>query len=512
MKKLLSLLLCLALLLTSAGFTLAEEGEAVDVVVFNNGGGVTNGVASDPAVLKELQDWFVEQIGVRIEVIVPPADEAKTKLNLLLNSGEQLDAFWGSWLEYSALGMIRPITEFYSAEAFPGIEKEFGFAFAQMTDKDGEFWGIPRSFSTNGYPYLYRADWAEAVGITEKPRTMEELNTLLYAVQKADPAGGGQTIPLVATNIANILQCMLGLYTDEGYSYWLDEDGKVKLYITQEGTRDAVAQIAQWYADGILYKDFNTLDTAALRELATTGRAFSSLQWYSAISMAWQNMYLADPATPVQGEYSFLTNGDGQTGSNTSNGGTNGLIFSANASDAAVDALLRLLDFELTDTEARFNATYGLGAWEYVPGSTETATPKEGATNTGTTSYNTEYRISIGQLRISEFHELLGANDDRYVASNGEQAGYFFYFLYMDHHYDVDNRKPFQYDYIFDTAKISEDVIAYTDVNTKIDEELYKFVTGARPMAEWDAFISELYAMGMGEVEDALTEQYEEQK
>lgn len=134
----------------------------------------------------------------------------------MLTSGDQIDAFWGDWMEYSSLGMIQPITSIYSAEKYPGIEKEFGFALDQMTDADGELWGLPRSFAVSPYPYLYRSDWAEAAGITEKPVTMEDLNTLLYAIKEADPAGNGQTIPLVATDIPNILQCILGCYTEEG--------------------------------------------------------------------------------------------------------------------------------------------------------------------------------------------------------------------------------------------------------------------------------------------------------
>lgn len=509
MKRLLCTLIALILMLSMASFAVAED-EVVDIWVFNNGGGVTNGVASDPEILKTLQDWFVEKIGVRINVIVPPAEEVKTKLNLLLTSGDQIDAFWGNWQEYSALGMIQPITDLYSAEKYPGIAQEFGFALDQMTDGDGELWGLPRTFGTAPYPYLYRSDWAEAVGITEKPVTMDDLNALLYAVKEADPAGNGQTIPLVATDIANMLQCILGLYTEEGYAEWLDEEsGKVKMWISQPGVEDAVAQIAQWYADGILYKDFATLDTSSLRELATTGRAFSSLQWYSAISMAWQNMYLADKSTPAQGEFSFLATEDGKTGSNFVPGSTSGLVFSANASTEAIEAILKVVDFQLSDPEARFNATYGVDAWEYGEGSTQVAVAKE-QVNTGSAGYNTEYRLSIGQLRISEFKELLSLNDDRYVASNGEQAGYFFYYLYMDHLYDVDAYRPELFDYTFDTAKISEDVIAYTDVNTMIEEELYKFVSGARAIDEWDGFIEQLYSIGMGEVEDALTEQYNE--
>lgn len=70
MKRLLSILTALILMLSMVNVAVADEA-VVDIWVFNNGGGVTNGVASAPEVLKTLQDWFVEKTGVRINVIVP---------------------------------------------------------------------------------------------------------------------------------------------------------------------------------------------------------------------------------------------------------------------------------------------------------------------------------------------------------------------------------------------------------------------------------------------------------
>ena len=122
MRKLTCMILTLVMALSLTSFVFADE--VIDVYVYNNSGGVTGGVSSNAEVLKELQNWFVEKTNVRLNVIVPPAEEADTKLNLMLTSGDQIDAFWGDWIQYSSLDMIQPITDIYSAEKYPGIAKE----------------------------------------------------------------------------------------------------------------------------------------------------------------------------------------------------------------------------------------------------------------------------------------------------------------------------------------------------------------------------------------------------
>lgn len=511
MNHILTWVLVVAMLLAlgQAPIALADD-EVVEVVFFVNNGGVTDSITSDPKVLEDLQQWFIDQIGVKITAIVPPAEEAETKLNLLLVSGAQIDGFWGDWMQYSQLEMIQPITDFYSAEQYPGIDLEFGFAMDQMTDTDGNVWGIPRSFSRAGYPLIWRKDYAEASGYEGIPETLDDLNELLYALQAADPAGNGQTIPLITTGIGSLTSSIAGLFTREGETLWYDETAeKVKLPVVQDGYRDFVAQVQQWYTDGILYSEFFNTNVATLRELTTSGRAASALAWYSSMGIALQNMWLADPDTPAVGaRTNFLRDENGRTGQRLLKGSTSGLIFSASSTPEAIEGCLKIVDFQLSNMEARFNATYALDAWEYLEGSTQAAQAKENATNVGTTSYSGEYRVSIGVLRVQEFLELLGQSDARYLESNGETAGYFFYQHYAQHHYDVAVTKPWEYDYYFDTTRISEEVMAYTDVNTKISEELIKFVIGNRPLDQWDAFIQELYDMGMAQVEDAYTAQY----
>ena len=106
-----------------------------------------------------------------------------------------------------------------------------------------------------------------------KTVTMEDLNNLLCD-KKADPAEMVRQfllllrVLIISFSVSWVSILMKAIVTG------MTRIIKSKLYISQDGVKDAVAQIAQWYADGILYKDFNTLDTNALRELATMRPCF----------------------------------------------------------------------------------------------------------------------------------------------------------------------------------------------------------------------------------------------
>ena len=56
---------------------------------------------------------------------------------------------------------------------------------------DGQIIGIPRSRAIGRNGLGYRTDWAEAVGITEAPKTVEDVYDMLYKFTYDDPDGNG---------------------------------------------------------------------------------------------------------------------------------------------------------------------------------------------------------------------------------------------------------------------------------------------------------------------------------
>jgi putative aldouronate transport system substrate-binding protein len=65
---------------------------------------------------------------------------------------------------------------------------------------------------------------------------------------------------------------------------------------------------------------------------------------------------------------------------------------------------------------------------------------------------------------------------------------------------------------IYDSARLAEEVVSYSDITRMMSEEIIKFITGVRPMDEWDDFIAALNSIGMPDLIAAYTKQYNEQQ
>jgi len=72
----------------SAAEEAAESEEPVTVVFYINNGS-TSGDSSNKDELEALHDWFLDQINVDFQFIIPPvgSEQAEEKLNLILASG-----------------------------------------------------------------------------------------------------------------------------------------------------------------------------------------------------------------------------------------------------------------------------------------------------------------------------------------------------------------------------------------------------------------------------------------
>ena len=143
--------------------TAAEENNegAPTIVIYNNSGAFSVAGAeagSDTSVYKEMQDYILDQTGVKVEIIMPPSDGAAAteKLNLLLAGGDQIDAWWGSWNDYAKDGIILPLTDYVKAPEAKDLYDlwEPWGAWSGVTDKDGTIWAIPRMTDTTVYDTL----------------------------------------------------------------------------------------------------------------------------------------------------------------------------------------------------------------------------------------------------------------------------------------------------------------------------------------------------------------------
>ncbi len=73
-----------------------------------------------------------------------------------------------------------------------------------------------------------------------------------------------------------------------------------------------------------------------------------------------------------------------------------------------------------------------------------------------------------------------------------------------------DARKPFDADISYNLSRIADETPYLGDINRLVDEQTILFITGARPLDQFDDFINELNMAGIGDWVNALTAQYNE--
>lgn len=506
----------------TAGAAEADGQENVPtIVIYNNSGAFSVAGAeagSDTSVYQEMQDYILEQTGVKVEIIMPPSDDtaAREKLNLLLAGGDQVDAWWGNWGDYAADGIILPLTDYVKApeaKALYELWEPWG-SWEGVTDADGTIWAIPRMTDTTPYQVFVRNDWLDLVGM-DMPETFEELNTYLYKIRELDPYGNGETIPLIlekgssAEVLDRVESVFLGGFVKTGNGKWLDEtDQKVKPEWIADGYPDFLKQLNQWYRDGIIHKESFTMDVDTIKQQIAKGAVGASAVWYSRIVIneptLRQNLKDFDRE---KHPYAFGISETGVTGPNgnliqtKAPGGTSGLLISSKCRNP--EAVMKFVEWSF-EWENYINEMYGPEGkgWRYNPDVENAKENRDVVPVEGGPTYARDFLVSLGlplEVLATEYDE------EGYQTMDS---------LWLQEHlddFDAAVAPGIEDGINWDTAALAENIPMLNDLNTFKDEELIRFIYGTRSFDTWDAFVEECYQMGLQDYIDEYTRQYREQ-
>lgn len=488
----------------------AEKAEPIKVTIFNNSGGGT-GAGSEAGSTEEsyeaVQDYILEQTGVLVEVIKPPATEASNKLAAMLASGEEIDLWWGNWSDYSADGIIQPLNDALDAWGQDVVDVYNQWdAWGRVTAPDGTIWGIPRYTSFASYYTHVREDWLELLDM-EVPKTFEEFEKYLYAVKELDPAGNGQTIPFIfrGGSVDKSLEwALLGGFTDAGRSQWVDENGNVMPKELQEGYTDFLAVLAKWYKDGIINKEAFSWDTATIREYIGSGRVAAACTYYTDISQFTPIMQQTYPEANFVHYVPGMTGPNGQLCQTLNPGSSKQMLISSKCTGEKLEALMKVINWSFASWDNYQVCTWGLEGvhWEYDTSVVDLETAKRDhvTKNIEGSGYWSDFCLSIGLP-----YESQGII---YNADGRQNMHSLYLSTYLD---DFDTCKPtIDRNITFNSQELTDNIPSLSDINTTIKEETLKFVTGERDLSTYDAFVEELYAIGLDDWIAEYTRQYNE--
>ncbi|MGN0761938.1 MAG: hypothetical protein ACI4MK_01060 [Aristaeellaceae bacterium] len=237
-----------------------------------------NGPTPDDADIKLILE---ERFNVKFEMVYVDRANRDEILATRIASGEFPDVMTASdpalAQEYYDQGLtaeipIELIEHFMPtiAACIRSVGEQEGIDPYVYTSANGVNIGIPNFNYAGQYEYtsLFRRDWLDALGISKTPETLEELNEAFYALRdhKQDIIDAGLTnqtadniYGLSSGRIKEPFASIYGAFGSLPYNWELNEDGETVQYgAIQPGMKEALAQLAQWYADGILNPEFIT--------------------------------------------------------------------------------------------------------------------------------------------------------------------------------------------------------------------------------------------------------------
>lgn len=237
-----------------------------------------NAPTPDDAPVKRLLE---ERFNVKFELMYVDRANRDEILNTRIVAGEFPDVLTASdpalCQEYYKQGLtaelpIELIRHFMPviAKNIDDIAEQEGFSPYLYTGYEGKNIGLP-NFNYDGqyhYTSLFRRDWLDALGVEKTPETIEELDEafhlLLENKQALIDAGLTRQSPeniygLSSGRIKEPFASIYGAYGSLPYYWELAEDGESVQYgAIQPGMKDALAQLASWYEEGILNPEYIT--------------------------------------------------------------------------------------------------------------------------------------------------------------------------------------------------------------------------------------------------------------
>jgi putative aldouronate transport system substrate-binding protein len=223
--------------------------------------------------------------------------ESHEAMNLLIASGDMPDIVGGHLIqqpvnEFGPQGAFMPLNELVDEHA-PNIKKFWednpGLKEA-IAAFDGNYYYIPYlPDGKYGRAYFIRQDWLDKLGL-EQPQNVDQLYEVLKAFRDKDPNGNGMKdeIPFFARDWEETIR-LVTLWDarssgSDTYHDFYVRDGQITHPYAEEAYRDALANVAQWYEEGLIDPEVFTRGSSAREYLLSENLGGMTHDWFASTS------------------------------------------------------------------------------------------------------------------------------------------------------------------------------------------------------------------------------------
>lgn len=502
--------------IAKSGYPIQTETKQT-LKIWTERGGDLVGNYSDPKQYPAVQN-YADKLGVDLDWTFASVSNRAQEFNLLIASGDLPDII-GYYMANNGKdgmsggpekaiqdGWLQPVNDYietYAPEYNEFLNKNPQAAKNVKTDS-GQIYMVPYYASDDdnttsgiGAGYLFRKDWLDDLGLS-LPETIGEWETALRAFKEKK----GAEAPLSLQYI-NVDRGLAGAF--DVHLNWYHEGDTVKYGYAQPQYKEFLATMNRWYNEGLLDKNYATVDSKTVAANMLNGKSGATMEWTGTIPK-WlpagkeidPNFDLAFVPFPV------MNKGDevkfGHKDPKVYFGGW-GITQTSNKKELA----MKVLNYGYTD-EGREYLAYGEEGDTYtIKDGKYTFTDKILKNPEGMTRNEAmRYYINSANIPSHSFTAgtgIRGISEPIYDYPQQREGIQRMSATKLD-----DYRMPYVTPTLEETSEFTR---IQSDIQKYAEEMLVKFITGKESLDQFDAYLSELEARGMSRLTEIMQNAYD---
>ena len=438
--------------------------------------------------------------GVKMDFISPSTGTENETFQLMITSQDYPDFLQGVFTYYVG-GMDKAIEDEviirlnelaeqympnynYHRTRLPEIER------LSLTDT-GNLWGVQHIVDRPQGAFIglgIRQDWLDDAGLAT-PGTMDELENVLsvfkdnYTLDSTGPLW----LPMTGFSYGSSLNGsfnVVGTMVNQGF---MNKDGVATYAPLEQGYKDYLMMLADWYQKGLVYRDF-TSDAPVLpnTELVTNDKigvydyvyTFSSMYAISAADPAYHLVALTTPRVSADQSYSDIHVRQQQFYIRSGNS----MGMTTNIPDDKLEIACRYWDYPFSD-DGIILGNYGVEGETFEYDENNQPQYNEFALAMGNISYTqVKYAIHNGPTYCIWSRELAVLDADQQACESI---------------WGVAGSEWIMPEVTLTDAEGREFTSIISDINTLVSENAPRFILGQKSFDEYDAFVAQINSMNV---------------
>lgn len=494
---------------TEAQFPIIADGEELTLSIMAPGMGL-----AEWKDMPTLQD-YMKKTGITTTYNTPPNADFSTKLNLAFAANDLSDIIYGASsnaltsameIDYGAQGTLVALEDYITPEIMPNfskLAKEDPAILKSITTPDGHIYSLPmiaRNATAIWYqqPMWYNGAWLDALGVTELPKTTDELYDLLVRFRDEDPNGNGKKdeIPLTDVEMDGTRLWLMGAFGIKTRGIQ-ENNGVVSYTPISENYKGFLQYMNKLYTEGLLDKEVYSQSGDQKKAKGQDNRLGLFNDYYSFFTTGRSEQEaMNDPLfQPLTSEYSKEAVIAGSPRLSRA-------AFAITKQNPSVEASLRWVDYFYSVEGIKYLEQGPEGVlWENVKNDAgeEVRVYTDKVDLNDTESFRGKITPAFGLVTPN----IVVDNEGEYlIRKNANEAPdtAFNEWVAKETQEKMDPAAEVPFPLLYLTKEENDKVSASaTDLSTYAKEMEAKFITGVTSFDEWDKYVKTIESMGVEE-------------